>query len=1040
MGKDIDWKETEWLVTQLRAKLAEDQQSEEGDEKPTGDTVGNPSAKAIPPDKGTQEKVRKKKKKHHKEHQSPKEPDLVKASVSASVEKSAEKAVAATRAEEITSVEAVPAAAAPVEEEPTEVAPATTVSDEAAAPVDAEPVEAAFAETAAIEENVEQLDRDDMSAEEQSVDAPEQTETVTPDAEAGQKSEETAEENSAAPAEADPLPAYAVLPQKRTALFSASYDQDLSVPYQAAAPHGKGKTSKKKAAPAHQPRTDQEKRAEVTVEHLMQDLFGAESLTWFSADRQDGSDDAPPKAPEMKPAAAASADTKKGSVRESVPASKKKESRKAAKEQKTAFDTITRETDGQMALVLPETGKPLAIASGEYEHHSSRDGHREERRTAVGDEAQIDLFSAEGGSAALAADPKQDKFDFKRSIEASEEDFQLLLDLDYEDELGSAIGFEKIRAYHEEGVNGQPVVKRRRRLADRREYGVQGQDTSLRKYYNKQKGEHVVRLALSVLLTLLIMIYENSSWMAVLFGGFLDGEQYPATYILIGIQLLIIAALFQYQRLWEGFLHILRFSPIDYSLCSVMLIATVVYHVVLIFLPHEVAPVLYLSPAAMSLVLLALADLLDWYRESLAFQVVSSRKQKFALIPRVSVGGKQGNARSSLTDDDIAGTVWYVRPVGFIRNYFANTEKRIGHGRTLGMQLLLILSIGVAFGWYAFAVGGTAEKMVQTVFVTFLLCVPVTSLLITSLPMFFAACLRLGKKGAIIGEEPVYRCGGTTTLVLPDSEVFGAMHHEQFEVLDEEHYDRITVLVRALLEKVQSPLCDSLNVERDRRIPPSKVTLDEIEQDGIRATVGEERIEMLLGSAEYMKSHGVDILSRIGHEPEYGGKRLVCVAASGRPVAFFLARYRLNDSMSDLLRDMETEGVRVMIRTKDPGIRDDLFESLLPDRREQVSVMKPTAREIDLRTDRVDATVVALGSCREASRTFVTCRRVRRAANFGKLFQVLSVTVGGLIAALLTFIGGSVGISPFLVSVYLLFWGVTHAATSYFFLRKRDDE
>ena len=44
---------------------------------------------------------------------------------------------------------------------------------------------------------------------------------------------------------------------------------------------------------------------------------------------------------------------------------------------------------------------------------------------------------------------------FKRKLESSEADFKLLVDLDYEDELGDAIGFEKIREYHERVVNGQ---------------------------------------------------------------------------------------------------------------------------------------------------------------------------------------------------------------------------------------------------------------------------------------------------------------------------------------------------------------------------------------------------------------------------------------------------------------------------------------------------------------------------------------------------------------------------------------------------------
>ncbi len=939
--QDIDWKETEWLVTQLRAKLAETE----------------PPATS--------------------------EPAAAKPTVSAPPKKKKKSSAAAPKA-------------APVKAEPTKAEPV-------AAEQPVIPDEPAVAEVPAAE--------------------------AEPDASA-----------SAADPKTEPLPTYrrALPTRQRTAMFAATRGQELTVERRAST-RSAGKLTGKKSAGSVKPRTDKELAAEMTVEDLMQDLFGDGSLGWTPAERADQPHEqaakTPPVPEEKAPEAPASKPEAPAPKAEAPAVLSKKEVRKRAKEGKPKFDTITREEDGQMALVLPETGKPLALPARDRGVHA----RREETPPSGRDEEQIDLFSAVDA----AATEQLYKTDLKRSVEASEEEFRLLLELDYEDELGKAIGFEKIRAYHEEGVNGQPVTKHRRRAGERREYETQGQDTVLRKTYTKQKSEHVVRLALSVVMTLLIMIYEQSGWMKELFGGFLDGTKYPVTYILIGIQLLVIVAFFSYRRLLEGFLRILSFSPIDYSLCSMMLIATFVYHVVLIFLPNTgVAPRLYLSPAAMSLTLLALADLLDWYRESLAFQVVSSRKQKYALIPRVSVGGRQGNARLSLSDDESAGTVWYVRPVGFVRNYFANTEKHVDHGRTLGVQLLLILSVGVAFGLYALAGGATLPQMLQTVFVTFLLCVPVTSLLVTSLPMFFAACLRLGKKGAIIGESPVYDSEGTTTLVIPDSEVFGAMHHERFEVQNEAEYDRVTVLTRALLEKLQSPLCDSVNVERDRRISPSKVELCRIEEDGVHATVTQDdRVTVMhMGSLSYMKSRGIEELPNLGSEAEQGGKRLICVAVNGRSVAFFLARYRLNDDMSALLREMEAEGVRVMIRTKDPGIRDDLFAGLLPDRRDPVLVMKPTAREMDLRTDRVDATVVALGSCREAARTFVTCRRSRRAAHFGKIFQVLSVTVGGLIAALLTFLGGSVQLASALVSLYLLFWSALHAATSFLFLRKTENE
>ena len=700
--------------------------------------------------------------------------------------------------------------------------------------------------------------------------------------------------------------------------------------------------------------------------------------------------------------------------------------------------TMTRAADGQMALALPEIDRHVT----EEEEEEEVDGE-----DIGGDEMQLDLFSAftvdrerrrnrtPEAPHVTAVTPAER--DLKQSVESSEEDFRFFLDFEYEDELGRAIGFDKIRDYHELDVNGEEVVpKRRRKRGEKREYELPRQGIHLRKQYAKQKRGYVINLVLSVVIMLFLFLYEHPRLMSELFkDSFIDSEKYPVSYILFGIQLLVLAAFFSYRRLIEGFVRLLRFSPIDSSLCSVLFIITFLYHLVQLFLPHAGYPVLYLSPAAASRALLSFADLLDWYRESLAFQVVSSGKQKYALVPRVSVGGRQNDARARLLESEQDERVLYVRPVGFVRNYFANTAKRAEHQKSLGWQLLLIAAVGVALGLYTFFRGGSAEEMWQTVFLTFLLCLPVTSLLVTALPMFFASRLRLQKKSAIIGEEQIYQCGEQTALVLPDTEAFGAMHNERFELIDGCDEHRVSVLVKALLAAVGSPLADSVNVEE----MPMDITLTEIDEHGIAALVGKEKTPVLFGSVEYLQRYGIRVQPR-GTDLDDVCRRLLGVVIDRKLSALFLARYRLTGDMLELLEQLSAEDVRVMIRTKDPGVHNDLMNRLLSQRGATVRVMKPTVREVDIRTDRVDATVVSVGSPIEAARAFVTCRAIRRAGNFGKALQALSVIIGAGFAGLLTFFRLSATVSPLLVTLYMLSWCALHGVVSFFRLREREHE
>lgn len=764
--------------------------------------------------------------------------------------------------------------------------------------------------------------------------------------------------------------------------------------------------------------------ANLTVESLVKDIFGAAKAVG----------DAPPATaePEKEPADGEEEETPVSAAPEpplaenAAPAERTEAGKEEASAVAEVPATATDRKNGQMAFVLPETGHL----------RSENDLPEEEKQDLF---AAFSIDDSGTGKVTTRQAPREEHNALKESVESSEEDLKLLLDLDYEEELGNAIGFDKIREYRELGVNGAPLQARRskRKVTDKREYESRGQEGAIRKEYIRQKKGHILRFAFTVVLLLLIFLYEHPAWLPLIFKGPLDGAAFPRSYILFGLQLLLLDAALCYRRLREGIVSFFRFSPIDYSLCSVAVLVTALYHVILLFLPFDGAPVLYLSPAAAGLVLMSLSDLFDWYREFNAFRVVSSRRQKYALISRVSVGGKQNSAKERLLENEQDENLLYARPVGFVRNYFANTDRRVEHNRTLGTRLFLVLAVGLACGLYTVA-AGKSGTVFQVVLITFFLCLPCISLLVTSLPMFLGTILRLGRSGAIIGEEPVYGCGEQTTLVMPDTEIFEKMDHEQFELVEHCDIQRTLILVHALLEKIQSPLAASVEVDEELRVPPEKVELLEIENDGIAANIGEEKTPLMLGSVTYLQRHGIQVQPRKG-TANGDLRKMLLATVDGRVSAIFLARYRFAQNVKEFLEDLAEEDVRLMVRTKDPGVRNDLFHTLQPDTKDPVQVMKPTAAEMDIRTDRVDATIVALDSCMAAGETFLICRRIRRAGLFGRRLQVISMLVGAGLAMLLSFFGKLQVFTPTLLTVYIFFWSALDAVASYLYLRDKEN-
>ncbi len=623
---------------------------------------------------------------------------------------------------------------------------------------------------------------------------------------------------------------------------------------------------------------------------------------------------------------------------------------------------------------------------------------------------------------------------FKEHLEQNSNDFRLLLDLEYEKELGDAIGFERIRSYHERNINSKKS-SRNRNQEKRDEYDKPDQDAEIAigRRYKKAHSRCMMRLVISFVLFIFTLLYENGNWMASIFGGPLDGAKYPVPYILIGIQILILNVALCYRSLWEGLRQILHFSPVDHSAHAGVLLITLLYHVVLLFVPHTACPVLLLSPAALCLLLLAVTELLNSYREALAFGVISRRQQKYTMLPRISVGSVQESARARLHKGANGGNVWYLRPISFVRNYFSNTACHASRHSNLGAHFLLILGGGAALGIFAFAGNAGAARVLGFAMVVTLLCAPVISAILSSLPLFFSAVFCLKGKAAIIGEIPLERKLSGDTLVLPDNEIFLSMERERFRLLGLCDVHRVTVLLRALLEKIQSPLAASFGVDADSRLSTAEVTLSHIGEEGVSADFAREGCRITLGTAEYMTARGM-CFKPVADD----NGRLLYVAMDGCVCAVFGVRYTLSADVEPLLNDLRRVGLKVAVRSKDPCVREDVFEQLLEGRVGKIAVRKPAVNELDLRTERVDATVVALHSCKQLARTIVVCCQVGRVGVWGKLLQLICALGGSALAVLLTFF--DLLLPGALVTLWIFLWCGFYALLSYFYLRRPTED
>ena len=222
-------------------------------------------------------------------------------------------------------------------------------------------------------------------------------------------------------------------------------------------------------------------------------------------------------------------------------------------------------------------------------------------------------------------------------------------------------------------------------------------------------------------------------------------------------------------------------------------------------------------------------------------------------------------------------------------------------------------------------------------------------------------------------------------------------------------------------------------MDGDSRLSTAEITLSHVGDEGVCADVAKQGCRIALGTADYMISRGMTF------KPVADGEdRPLYVAVDDMVCAVFSVRYVLNAEVESLLRDLRRVGLKMAVRSKDPCVRADVFDRLLDSRLGRITVQKPAANELDLRLERVDATIVALHSCMELARAVVVCRRVSRVGVWGKLLQFVCALGGSALAVWLAYRGTL--LSGIWITLWIFFWCAAYGMLSYFYLRRSTEE
>lgn len=608
------------------------------------------------------------------------------------------------------------------------------------------------------------------------------------------------------------------------------------------------------------------------------------------------------------------------------------------------------------------------------------------------------------------------------SAEAEEEqhlddtDINLMIALGYEDELSKTVGIDRVSEI-EKQLDSEVGDEDTRESAAFRgfEYTEKNQAKEIMQNYKAEHSGVMLRLFGTMVLLVALFLYENVSLFGIELPGALNMQQYPAVHTLISLQMLVLCGALSWRQLLDGLKGAVTLKPTPQSLAAVAVAVAAVYDVVIAIAAPQGGVLLYNFPAALCLALLVLGDLMNLKREMYSFTILADRREKFAVRAKLTPG---------MLPEDEADLTLDIRRAKFIDNYFTRTNRKPAANSRLNFVLLPVVALAIALAIVSFSVNKDGIAALNIFALTVMFCLPASTLIACSYPLFRAAQIAYEQDTAIVGETSAEEYSGASTVSFADKDVFPSysVKLRSIKLYGNARPDLVLFAAASVFSKVGGPLDDVLELATKELDHAETVELVRIAENGIEAVVDGGNV--IIGRAEFLEAYNIYPL----HDAEddantAGGARILYIVMDGVLSAKLYIQYDMDVDFEFTLRELGREGIAARIRTYDPNIDDELLTAKLRGKPYNVHVDKQLAAPDEADPlDHLDSGLVSRSSAKSLIHTATMCSRLTHVEHTNGIIRGVALAVSLLIMLFLTILSSSVGISSVYVALYQLFW------------------
>lgn len=619
-----------------------------------------------------------------------------------------------------------------------------------------------------------------------------------------------------------------------------------------------------------------------------------------------------------------------------------------------------------------------------------------------------------------AADP--DGFD--------ETDANLMLAFGMEDELEKAMGkenAERLRSDMEKSIPEDQIKKkkvREEKPGELREFITPAEAKGIFENYKTAFGKNALSLFAMAAVVIVLFFYENIITLGGHLPDALNPVYYPVVNVMVGLQFLFIGAGIAYRSLIKGIRGLIDRKPVPESFIPLILLVSVIFAVCVCFFSPDVTPVTFNFPASLCLLFAVLNERMDLRREIMSFNIISSKRTKFAL-EKLELGDAELETKAFDKFLPKQPAVFKINKTGFIDGYFRRTKAY----PSTKLVLKAFIPASAAIAAASLVMGAILlrdwQSAVMLAYTAFFFSLPATVFIAFGLPAFRASRLAFAENSAFVGESALDEYTTAGSISFDDREVFptAGVKLRSVKVFGSGRIDTVIYNVASIYSVLGGPLSDVLNVATADLGRSEDTEILSVDNEGVEALVDGKHL--YAGKADYLRKNGyVPVSDPDDEEIVSGGEiSIMYLVCDDEVIAKLYIRYRIDPGFEVTVKRLYKSGICVGIKTVDPNINDEMLSTKIKLAKYPVRVLKYSDISGSRRgSDRTDSGIVSKKSAKALLSVFTLCDRIKHVTKTNIAVDIITMITGLAVCIATAVIGSVVSVPSLYVALFQLFW------------------